>query len=132
VGKTAITHIVSAKLPAQAKSAFMGVSIQPDGTPLATALSADLTPLWDVPLVAGAHHNQIEWVASGELWPGDTGHWLFAGADGSVRMVSDDSSSFDSFAVGEELSGIAVAKLGQEHALLVATAKGVTAYRLAH
>jgi hypothetical protein len=86
--------------------------------------------IWDVPLPAGVHRNQIEPVASGQLLAGGANEWVFAGADGSVGVVSDDVSFFDSFTTGERLSGVGVAQLGSDRVLLLSTPAGVSAWKV--
>jgi hypothetical protein len=125
-----IVQIVTGNFAADAPSPYMGTWIKADGTPWAVALSATFTPLWDIPLGEGAHRNQIQPITSGSLWPDDPGHWIFALADGSVGLVAADMSFVDTFALGEALTGIAVAKLGTDHVLLIATAGSVSAYRV--
>jgi peroxiredoxin len=124
----AITSLYASQIGASAISIYMGLALQADGSQIATALGEKLEPMWDVPLPAGIHQNQIQPVASGKLLDGKVGQWLFAGADGTIGIVADDASFFDSFAVGQELTGIAVAQFGDKRVLLTATAEGVTAW----
>lgn len=124
----AVTTLVASSLGASAISIYMGIATQTDGSQIATALGEKLEPMWDVPLPAGAHRNQIQPVTSGKLLEGNVGQWLFAGADGSIGIVSDDASFFDSLATGHELSGIACCQLGNERAILTSNAEGVTAW----
>jgi hypothetical protein len=128
VAQQAITTLVSSRLGASAISIYMGVAAKVDGSQIATALGEKLEPMWDVPLPAGVHRNQIQPITSGKLLGGKTGQWVFAGADGSIGIVADDGSFFDSFAVGKELTGIAIAQLNEDRVILTATAGGVTAW----
>jgi hypothetical protein len=48
-----------------------------------------------------------------------------------VHVVSADGEFRDSFAVGELLTGLAVAKLGEQRVVLTATKTGITAWALA-
>lgn len=127
---SAITQLIAARFPPTDRAAFMGVSVTPDGTSIGTALSADLQPLWDVPLPAGTHRNQILWITSGRLLPGDVGQWVFAGPDGSIGIVSNDMSFFDAFYTGQQLTGVAVAQLGSDRVLLVASDEELTAWKV--
>ena len=126
----AITQLLPSPMLGDKATAYMGMGVQPNGAPLAVALSSDLKVLWDVPLPAGVHRNQIYPVATGQLFPGGSGEWVFANADGSIGIVSDDLSAYDSFATGQRLSGIAVAVWGGNHVLLFSTPKGVQAWKV--
>jgi len=128
----AVTELISSGFMGEGASAYMGTALQSGGSPLAVALSRDLQVRWDVPLPAGTHRNQIEPITSGQLLPGseDAGQWIFAGADGSIGIVSDDASFFDSFTTGQRLAGVATAQLGEDRALLLSTPEGVTAWKV--
>jgi hypothetical protein len=124
----AITNLVASQLGSQAIVVYMGLAPQADNSQIATALGEKLEPMWDVPLPAGVHHNHIQPVTSGRLLLGDVGQWLFAGADGSIGIVSDDAKFFDSLAFGKQLFGIAIAQLGEQHVLLISSKGEVTAW----
>lgn len=126
----AITNLFAADWKKDQATSLLGVAVATGGEQMGLALDNELNVAWDVPLPSGAHRSQIQWVTSGQLLPGAAGQWVFAGSDGSVGIVSDDASFFDSFRYGRELTGIAVAELDGRAVLILATASDVTAWQV--
>jgi thiol-disulfide isomerase/thioredoxin len=97
----------------------------------AVGLSATGEVLWTTPLPAGLHEFPLEMITSGPLLGGE--HvWVLGAADGSIHIVSRDGQLIDAFNYGEALAGIGVTTGGGQPTLLVATASGVTAWRVGH
>jgi hypothetical protein len=94
----------------------------------AVGLSTDVREKWQYELPLGAQSvPALEMIASGRI-VGQEGQWLLAGADGSIHVLSADGSLVDRFNYGAAISGLGVAQLNSQPALLVATAKGVDAW----
>ncbi|MCA9269586.1 MAG: hypothetical protein KDA41_13990, partial [Planctomycetales bacterium] len=131
VGQYAITHLFASSFTGPQDATYMGVAALVDGSPVGVPLSATLDALdWELPLAAGTHQNQIQWAISGDVLGGKTGQWIFAAPDGTIGLVAADASFADSFSLGEELTGVAVAQVGNRPALLVATKTSVRAIEL--
>ena len=85
----------------------------------AIGVTLDGKELWNYPLPAGVHGRPIEVVTTGDLTGNGTRQWLIAGADGSIHILAADGKLLDKFNTGNELAGLAAAKLGDQHVLLV-------------
>lgn len=118
----------------QAQTPFCGITVDVDGRPSAVGLAEGpqqrLVQRWTHPLPKGIMPNQIEAVTSGRLLPDTAGQWLLAGPDGSLHVVGDEGTFSDSWNTGLRLTGMAIAQLDGAPALILATAKGVTAWRV--
>lgn len=100
------------------------------GSDMAVGLSPRGTVLWKYPLPKGIHHHlAFEMVASGNLLATEFGQWVIAGADGSIHILDIDGQLIDRFNYGASPSGIAIANLAGQAALLVATDEGVDAWQ---
>ena len=130
VEKFAMARVVSANFSQATQSPFLGIAGDEKGQAVAIGLDATLKWRWQYVLPAGGHQRPIEPVASGELLPGRTGTWVIAGPDGSIHFLSEDGELTDSFFYGACITGIAVCKMDEVPALLVATDEGVTAWRV--
>jgi hypothetical protein len=86
--------------------------------------------LWLHELPAGIHQQPIEQVVAGEVLPGQR-CWIACGADGSIYLVAADGTLLDSFRHGAQLTGISTAVIQGQPALVIASTRGVEAYRLA-
>ncbi len=109
---------------------FCAVASNAEGTPVAVGLGPIGEEQWRYPLPSGIFRTPIEKVASANL-VGDGRQWLIAGADGSIHVVDQDGKPVDHFHYGEPLTGLAGVRFGDDHLLLVSTAKGLTAWRIA-
>ncbi len=126
-----ITHLFARADDSERLSPYIGLTVEPDGTTVALTMNDDFElPDWKLPLPAATHQNQIQWITSGQLLPGRVAQWVFALADGTIGIVSDDQSFFDSFTLGEEPTGLAVASFDGKRVLIVATKDTVTAYEV--
>lgn len=98
------------------------------GQNAALGLSAAGEILWQYDLPAGLPANgALEYVTSGNLLTG-SGQWVIAGADGSIHILSADGELIDRFNSGVALSGLAVANLDGQAALVLASPAGVEAH----
>jgi hypothetical protein len=131
VSNRQIHRLTAAKFGGTAATSYCGISYQEDGRLLAIGLDAELGEVWNYTLPPGQFNTQIEHVTSGRLRSDESAEWVLAGPDGSVHVVSADGEFRDSFAVGELLTGLAVAKLGEQRVVLTATKTGITAWALA-
>jgi hypothetical protein len=129
-GQWPIVRLLAAGEPGATQAAFLGLSSNPQGQPVAVGITADMKEAWNYPLPAGAHQRPIEPLVWGNLLAGRQGEWWLAGADGSIHVVSEDGELFDSFNYGAALTGLAAARLGDQAVLLVATDEGVTAWKV--
>jgi hypothetical protein len=102
--------------PTPSYCALVG-SITDDNT--AVGFTLDGKELWNYPLPAGVHGRPIEIITSADLSGEAAREWLIAGADGSVHIVAADGKPVDKFNTGSELAGLAGAKFGDKHLLLV-------------
>jgi thiol-disulfide isomerase/thioredoxin len=102
------------------------------GPDVAVGLSPQGDELWTYDLPPGIHPEAaLEMVQFGKLLPGDAAQWVIAGADGSVHILSASGEEIDRYNTGVAISGLAVAQIGGQGALLVASEKGVEAWRVA-
>ncbi len=108
---------------------FCGVTLNSLGQPVALGLDAQFGEVWNYDLPAGSFATQLQYVASGSLWPEDPGHWIFAGPDGSIHLVGLDGRSHDHFFLGHSISGLTLLS-GERPMLIVASDKAVSAWRI--
>jgi hypothetical protein len=96
---------------------------------IAVGFSPRGTVLWRYPLPVGTHHNaSFEMVSAGDLFGSGTVQWVLAAADGSIHMLTMDGSLLDRYNSGLAPSGMGIANLGGEPALLVASDKAIEAW----
>ncbi len=106
------------------------VASNTDGTPVAAGLGPNGEDQWRYLLPSGIFRTPIEKLTSANLI-GDERQWLIAGADGSIHFVAHDGQPIDHFHYGEALTGMSGVRFGDDRLLLVSTAKGLTAWRIA-
>jgi len=100
------------------------------GVEAAVGLSPKGDLLWSYDLPVGAQSNAaLEMIAAGRLH-GNTGNWVLAGADGSIHILAADGKPLDVFHVGDAISGLAVTTINGHGVLVVATDKGIDAWRI--
>ena len=133
----ALHHLYRSRFTGQRQTAYVGLSYLSERKVQTVALSEKLEEQWSYPLPEGVFRNQIQYVASGMLleapgWFADVpdGQWVFAGANGSVHVVSDEGDFNDLFYSGESLSGIACTRFDGAGVLLLSSDKGVTAWKV--
>jgi thiol-disulfide isomerase/thioredoxin/outer membrane lipoprotein-sorting protein len=114
-----------AELCAIAQNKLADKKLGPD---VAVGLGPNGEELWTYELPAGLPRDAaMEIVASGKVLAGDESQWLFAGADGSIHIVSAQGKPIDHFNYGAPLSGLAAAKLDGRQVLLVSSEQSVEA-----
>jgi hypothetical protein len=85
---------------------------------------------WRYPLPAGTQqHASLQMVATGDLLGRGIGEWVIAAADGSIHILSLDGDVIDKFNFGASLSGMTIARLDGQPALVIATDEGVEAWK---
>ncbi len=97
---------------------------------IAIGISPRGTVLWRYPLPAGTqHHTALEMVASGDLFGAGIAQWVLAAADGSIHLLTMDGSLLDRYNSGVALSGMGIANLGGDPALLLSSDEGIEAWQ---
>jgi outer membrane lipoprotein-sorting protein/peroxiredoxin len=86
---------------------------------------------WSYPLPIGVRNTPCDILLAGNLRAGQPGQWLLTGADGSIHILSADGELIDRFQYGDELTGIGTLIADGQGILLVATAHGLTAWKVA-
>jgi hypothetical protein len=128
-----LARLAVASFPTPTQAALVGISNDASGNLVAIGLTTQLRECWNYQLPAGAHQQPIEPIASSNLLAGHQGEWWFAGADGSIHVVTEDGKLHDSFARGSVLSGLAVGKQEQQQEsgmLFISTSGGVLAVQV--
>lgn len=114
----------------ETRSPFLGIAADPQGNLMAVGLTSELRESWSYQLPAGAHARPIEAIASVRDFAGFPAVWCFAGADGTLHLVSEEGGFHDSFAVGAALSGFAIGKLGGEDVVIASTSAGIQSWNV--
>jgi thiol-disulfide isomerase/thioredoxin len=147
---TPIDHAgkAQAEIPVAGQSLYALFSADLDGAPpaemcalsagevgvlIAIGLDAKGDMLWSYPLPPGIHSQPVELVTPGRLPTADggvQGVWLLTSADGSIHILAADGKLIDKFNYGEELTGMAAATFEGRPVLIVASMKGLTAWRV--
>ena len=112
------------------QSTFVGISNDASGNLVAVGLTSQLRECWNYQLPAGAHQQPIEPIASSNMLAGHQGEWWFAGADGSIHLVTEDGKLHDSFARGAVLTGLAAGEHQENGMLFIATSTGLSAVQV--
>lgn len=109
---------------------YCGIAETTEGKTIALGLAEGpqhrLEELWSYGLPDGLL-TQVEAVTSGRLIDTPGGQWLFAGADGSLHLISQDAKFNDYWRLGKPISGMAIAQLGDRPAILISSGNEVTA-----
>lgn len=131
VENRALTKIAIADLDGDGVSEWCALAADPNELGHFTALgvSPEGEELWSYDLPEGLHKYLIEWIAPGQLAPGDGG-WLLPGADGSIHLLTPDGQLVDRFNYGAALTGLALYASPQGPVLLVASSEGLTAWQV--
>lgn len=127
----AIHQIVASDWPTNRPTAYLGLSYAPDQGLLTVGLDHEFQEVWSYRLPPGAFANQIQFATVCRWSDASGGQWLLAGPDGSVHLISDDGEFFDFFQTGQQLNGLAGARLGGEDMLILSTESGITALHAA-
>jgi outer membrane lipoprotein-sorting protein len=107
-----------------------GVSYGADGKRLVVGLDSSLKRTWQYELPSGSFPTQVSFVTAAEILAEGQHHWLIAGPDGSVHVISQDGQFTDRFHTGEALRGLAGGRDGERGMLVVSTQTGICAWRV--
>ncbi|MEN6449400.1 MAG: redoxin domain-containing protein [Thermoguttaceae bacterium] len=128
VDRDSLRRILAAKLRGS-ETFWCGSVAEPGLTQRFVGFSLDGKQLWSYTLPEGVP-SAIEPIIAGQLTRDGQGQWLLPGPDGSIHILAADGSLLDKFNYGDQLQGLATAQLGGHPALIVATAKGLEAWRV--
>ena len=78
----------------------------------------------------GIQPQPIEPIIVGKLTRSGPGQWILPGPDGSIHILSADGKPLDKFNYGEALQGLVTVEINGQPALVVATAKGLEAWKV--
>jgi hypothetical protein len=124
VGQIMTGHFSGAK-----QAALCALAVDDMERSFAVGLDPQLAEQWNYPLPSGPFAKPIDPVTSSP-WLDGKGHWVFAGPDGSIHIISEDGEFNDFYATGEHLAGLATARVGDESLLLLSSDQGVKAFRV--
>jgi hypothetical protein len=80
-------------------------------------------------LPAGIPPRPIEPIIPSKLTRDGPGQWILPGADGSIHVLAADGKPWDKFNSGLTLQGLATVEIGGQPALVIASEKGLEAWR---
>ncbi len=123
-----IHHLFQSR--ADGNGSLCGVSYAADGNRLVLGLNSSLKRTWQYELPAGSFPTQVSFITSAEILADGERHWLVAGPDGSVHVISNDGRFTDKFHTGEALRGLAGGRDGKTGILVVSTHTGICAWRV--
>jgi hypothetical protein len=124
VGRWPIHGLVAAEFPPPAATVYCGTSFETGGRRVMVGINRDMEDAWSYPLPPGAFQTQLEPVTSARLLDQSPGCWVFAAANGTVHLVSDDGKFADQFGYGNYITGLAAARLSEKGVLVVAAREG--------
>ena len=85
--------------------------------------------LWSYDLPHGVPEKPIEVISAARLL-GNSSQWIAAAADGSVHILDKEGKLVDRFNHGAMLSGVAGTRFASNVVLLIASDRGLEAYKL--
>ena len=113
---------------------MMGMSFTLEGRLIAIGMNRNLQEQWSYGLPNGIYQSQVQTPISVSMLEGNPLQWLLAGPDGSVHLVSDDGTFFDTFNSGFNVTGLTGYRLQdaerESSRLLLSTDDSVRAYRI--
>jgi thiol-disulfide isomerase/thioredoxin len=122
--------IVAAELGGDGRLYWCGLVAPQLGDNVALGLNLDGEELWNYTLPVGVPPQPIERIIPGRLSASPPGQWLLPGPDGSIHVIAADGTLIDRFNYGVPLHGLATAKVDGRPALIVASEKGLEAWRV--
>jgi outer membrane lipoprotein-sorting protein len=128
IGDRSIHSLVEASKRHRATE-YLGWSSTIDGRLIAVGLNKKLEEQWSYGLPNGIYTSQVQQATHAKII-GANYQWILAAPDGSVHIVADDGSFFDSFNFGEHIAGICGLEADNGPNLIVSTTKGITAIEL--
>jgi hypothetical protein len=131
VGTHFLRAVFSADLNGDDQPEWLGLASTAAGSDTAVAFNLSGEELWNYPLPQGVQeHPTLEMVTSGKLGKATQRHWLLAGSDGSLHILSGDGELIDKFNYGASLSGLTVAEQVGAPVIVVATSQGVEGWKV--
>lgn len=109
---------------------YCAVSYGLEGRRLALGLGPEGDSKWRYSLPGGAFATQVQFVTSAPLLDDNTSHWLIAGANGSVHIMSQDGRMTDHFQVGQDIAGLAGGRHASAGILVVSHPEGLQAWQV--
>ncbi len=109
---------------------YCGISYGLEGRRLAIGLSPDAKSLWRYNLPAESFSTQVRFVTSARLLDDHAAHWMIAGGDGSLHIISQDGRFADHFGTGKLIAGMAGGRLASAGVIVVSTPDGVQAWQV--
>lgn len=123
--------VVARDLDHDGEPDLCGLAVTRAGDDTAVGFNQRGEELWSYTLPLGVHRNAaLEPVTAGNLLGDATAQWVFAGADGTIHILSQQGELIDHFALGAAPSGLAVASLDGRSVLLVSLGDRVEAWQL--
>jgi thiol-disulfide isomerase/thioredoxin/outer membrane lipoprotein-sorting protein len=131
VGTHFLRAVFSADLNGDGQPEWLGLASTAAGSDMAVAFNLAGEELWNYPLPQGVQeHPTLEMVTSGKLVKGDQRHWLLAGADGSLHILSAEGELIDKFNYGAALSGLTVTEQDGTPILVIATSQAIEGWKV--
>ncbi|MFO7906312.1 MAG: hypothetical protein R6U98_26880 [Pirellulaceae bacterium] len=109
---------------------YCAISYGLEGRRLALGLGPEGDSKWRYSLPAGAFAAQVRFVTSARLLDENTSHWLIAGANGSLHIISQDGRMTDHFQVGQNIAGLAGGRHDSAGILVVSHQDGLQAWQV--
>ena len=123
--------IANADLHGDGSSFWCGLAaVTPGEDSTAVGFSPSGDELWSYALPPGVQPRPIERIIAGNLTPKGPAQWILPGPDGSIHALSADGTLLDKFNYGAALQGLATVQIDGRPALLVATQKGLEAWKV--
>ena len=122
--------IVNGDLKGDGQLLWCGLTAEKLGEDVAIGFSDKGEELWHYALPIGIQPQPIEPLIIGQLAQSRPGQWILPAPDGSIHVLSADGKPLDKFNYGEALCGLATVEINGHPALVVATAKGLEAWKV--
>ncbi|MEZ6119210.1 MAG: hypothetical protein R3C28_21930 [Pirellulaceae bacterium] len=127
IGKRTVHHLQSTAAKSVRPTEYIGLAYTMEGRQLALGLNRMLNELWSYGLPEGTYQSQVNVVCSVQMMAAGNPHWLLVGPDGSIHLVADDGSFYDSFRIGQYVNGATGLVIEGKSMLVFATSSGLTA-----
>jgi thiol-disulfide isomerase/thioredoxin len=125
-----IHWIVASDLRHDGQLLWCGLTATKVGENVALGISPRGEVLWSYPLPVGIAPQPIEPILSGKVTREGPDQWILPGADSSIHILSADGKLVDKFNYGEMLQGLATVNINGQPVLVVATPKGLEAWKI--
>ena len=79
---------------------------------------------------SGVQPQPIEPILVGKVTRDGPGQWILPGPDGSIHFLSADGKPLDKYNTGVTLQGVATAVVDGQPILVIASAKGLEAWKV--